>query len=175
MSLQAYIDHTHLSLPTPSNGFAPAGVFTGRSGYLRPGFPAPFPSHRATAQLVWGLGYRFTHDVTGAAPTLALFAAAPRSPSFQWIRRRQVPAARRPVPDGGIRSWNTTTTPASSTSRALAQQWNYTLPANALGGGIARRANAVAASTVTCVSPRYCRRRSRRASSTVEATSTPRS
>jgi iron complex outermembrane recepter protein len=71
MSLQAYVDHTHLSLPTPSNGFAPAGVFTDDLETYDLDFQHHF---RLTSrqQLVWGLGYRFTHDVTSAAPTLAL-------------------------------------------------------------------------------------------------------
>ncbi|MEJ0034735.1 MAG: TonB-dependent receptor [Gammaproteobacteria bacterium] len=71
MSLQAYYDHTHLSLPTPSNGFAPAGVFTDDLDTYDLDFQHHF---RLTAhqQVVWGLGYRFTHDVVDAAPTLAL-------------------------------------------------------------------------------------------------------
>jgi iron complex outermembrane receptor protein len=71
MSLQAYFDHAHLSLPTASNGFAPAGVFTDDLDT----YDLDFQHHFALSskqQLVWGLGYRFTRDEVGAAPTLAL-------------------------------------------------------------------------------------------------------
>ena len=71
MSLQAYFDHTHLSLPTASNVFAPAGTFTDDLDTVDLDFQHHF---RLTArqQMVWGLGYRFMHDVVDAAPTLAL-------------------------------------------------------------------------------------------------------
>jgi iron complex outermembrane recepter protein len=71
VSLQAYFDHTHLSLPTASNGFAPAGTFTDDLDTYDLDFQHHF---RLTArqQFVWGVGYRFTHDVVDAAPTLAL-------------------------------------------------------------------------------------------------------
>ena len=71
MSLQAYFDHTHLSLPTASNVFAPAGTFADDLDTYDLDFQHHF---RLTArqQIVWGLGYRFTHDVVDAAPTLAL-------------------------------------------------------------------------------------------------------
>jgi len=71
MSLQVYYDHTRLSLPTASNGFAPAGVFRDDLDTYDLDFQHHF---RLTAnqQIVWGLGYRFTHDVVDAAPTLAL-------------------------------------------------------------------------------------------------------
>ena len=71
MSLQAYFDHTHLSLPVASNGFVPAGTFTDDLNTYDLDFQHHF---RLTArqQLVWGLGYRFTHDVVDPAPALAL-------------------------------------------------------------------------------------------------------
>ena len=71
MSLQAYFDHTHLSLPTASNGFAPAGTFSDALDTVDLDFQHHF---RLTTrqQVVWGMGYRFTHDVVDAAPTLAL-------------------------------------------------------------------------------------------------------
>jgi iron complex outermembrane receptor protein len=71
MSLQAYYDHTHLSLPRPASGLTPAGVFTDDLDTYDLDFQHHF---RLTAhqQVVWGLGYRFTHDVVGAAPALAL-------------------------------------------------------------------------------------------------------
>jgi iron complex outermembrane receptor protein len=70
LSLQAYYDHTRLSLPTASNPFAPAGVFTDALDT----YDLDFQHHFALSsrqQLVWGLGYRFTHDEVTAAPTLA--------------------------------------------------------------------------------------------------------
>ena len=71
MSLQAYFDNTHLSLPTASNGFAPAGVFTDDLDTYDLDFQHHF-APTARQQLVWGFGYRFTHDVVSAAPALAL-------------------------------------------------------------------------------------------------------
>jgi iron complex outermembrane receptor protein len=58
-------------LPKASNGFAPAGVFRDDLDTYDLDFQHHF---RLTArqQLVWGLGYRFTHDAVDAAPTLAL-------------------------------------------------------------------------------------------------------
>lgn len=69
ISLQVYYDRTHLSLPKPSNGFAPAGVFTDDLSTYDLDFQHHFrlnTSHEA----VWGLGYRFTHDVVINAPAL---------------------------------------------------------------------------------------------------------
>ena len=74
MSLQAYYDHTHLSLPKASNGFAPAGIFEDALDT----YDLDFQHHFRLStrhQVVWGLGYRFTHDVVGDAPTLAFVPA----------------------------------------------------------------------------------------------------
>jgi iron complex outermembrane receptor protein len=71
MSLQAYFDHTHLSLPTAASAFAPAGTFTDDLDTYDLDYQHHFRLS-AHQQVVWGLGYRFTHDVSAAAPTLAL-------------------------------------------------------------------------------------------------------
>lgn len=70
VSLQFYYARTHLSQPKPGNGFAPAGIFTDDLDTYDLDFQHHFRAgehHR----VVWGLGYRFTHDVVGNAPALA--------------------------------------------------------------------------------------------------------
>jgi iron complex outermembrane receptor protein len=74
-SLQAYYDRTHLVQPVPAlvlNGstFAPAGVLKDDLDTLDIDFQHQVrlkQKHR----LVWGLGYRFTHNVVANAPGLA--------------------------------------------------------------------------------------------------------
>jgi iron complex outermembrane recepter protein len=75
LSLQVYIDRTHLSQHVPaliinSTVFAPAGVLVDDLDTYDLDF-----QHRARLgerhQVVWGLGYRSTHDVVRNAPALA--------------------------------------------------------------------------------------------------------
>lgn len=69
MNLQAYYDHTHLSLPKPTNGFVPAGVLTDNLDTYDLDFQYHFyprPRH----QMTWGVAYRFTHDAIDNAPSL---------------------------------------------------------------------------------------------------------
>ena len=72
MSLQLYYDRTHLSQPVPASIFSPI------AGRLTDGldtYDLDFQHHLFLGernQVVWGLGYRFTHDVTGNAPGLGL-------------------------------------------------------------------------------------------------------
>jgi len=77
LSLQLYYDHTHLASATPAtvlNGtvFAPAGTLQDDLDTYDLDF-----QHRIRAgdhhQIVWGLGYRFTHDVVSNAPGVAFF------------------------------------------------------------------------------------------------------
>ena len=68
-SLQLYYDQTHLVDPVAS-AFAPTGFLTDD---LRT-YDLDFQDHfqlGARNGVTWGLGYRFTHDVVGAAPGLA--------------------------------------------------------------------------------------------------------
>ncbi|MGH8140335.1 MAG: TonB-dependent receptor plug domain-containing protein [Steroidobacteraceae bacterium] len=72
MSLQAYLDRTHLSMGAAALVFAPAGTFKDDLDTYDVDFQYRFrvaERHR----LVWGLGYRFTHDVADNAPSLAFF------------------------------------------------------------------------------------------------------
>lgn len=68
-SLQVYYDRTHLSLPKPSNGFAPAGIFTDDLRTYDLDFQHNFRLN-TSHELVWGLGYRYMHDVVNNAPAL---------------------------------------------------------------------------------------------------------
>ena len=74
MSLQLYYDRTHLSQPAPAFFFAPAGRFTDDLDTYDLDF-----QHRLFLgernQVVWGLGYRRTHDVVENAPSLGLLPA----------------------------------------------------------------------------------------------------
>jgi iron complex outermembrane receptor protein len=72
MSLQMYYDHTQLSNPEPATQFSAAGTLKDRLDT----YDLDFEHHLAIGlhnQLVWGLGYRFTHDVVSNSPLLAFF------------------------------------------------------------------------------------------------------
>ena len=68
-SLQLYFDHTQLANPEPASQFATVGTLKDRLDTYDVDF-----EHRLAVgtrnHLVWGLGYRFTHDVVSNAPTL---------------------------------------------------------------------------------------------------------
>lgn len=74
LRLQVYYDHTHLVTPAAAlvlNGvtFAPAGIL--RDDLDTYDVDLQHRLHRGTRhELVWGLGYRFTHDVVANAPSL---------------------------------------------------------------------------------------------------------
>ena len=73
LSLQLYYDRTHISLPKPSNGFAPAGQL----GDSLDTYDLDF-QHRfllGKSHLVWGLGYRFTNDKVQNAPNVGFLPA----------------------------------------------------------------------------------------------------
>jgi iron complex outermembrane receptor protein len=75
VSLQVYYDRTHLSSPTAAfvaaNGttLAPAGTLVDDLDTYDVDFQHTFRAGRRH-HLVWGLGYRFTHDEVGNAPAL---------------------------------------------------------------------------------------------------------
>lgn len=72
MSLQLYYDHTKISDPEPASQFSPAGRF----GDALDSYDLDF-EHRlafgARNQVVWGLGYRFTHDVVDNSRPIGFF------------------------------------------------------------------------------------------------------
>jgi iron complex outermembrane receptor protein len=78
-SLQSYVDQTHLADPIPplvvnSLAFSPAGVLYDDLTTYDVDF-----QHRLRAgtrhQIVWGLGYRYSHDAVLNAPALGFFPA----------------------------------------------------------------------------------------------------
>ncbi|HUK57188.1 MAG TPA: TonB-dependent receptor [Nitrospiria bacterium] len=76
MSLQFYYDRTHLSDPIPafvvnSTPFAPAGILQDDLDTYDLDFQHGF--RLGPNRFVWGLGYRYTHDVVGNTPALAFF------------------------------------------------------------------------------------------------------
>ncbi len=79
LSLQAYLDQTHLSDPVAAlvfGGvqFAPAGILHDDLTTYDVDFQHRFPLGPAN-RIVWGLGFRHTRDVVGNAPVVAFFPA----------------------------------------------------------------------------------------------------
>lgn len=70
MSVQSYYDRTHLSSFKASNGFAPAGILTDDLDTYDLDFQHRFGVGERH-WIVWGLGFRLTHDVVVNAPGLA--------------------------------------------------------------------------------------------------------
>jgi iron complex outermembrane receptor protein len=71
-SLQLYYDHTQLSNPEPASQFAPSGTLKDRLDTYDLDFEHRFALGTRN-RAVWGLGYRFTHDVVENAPSLGFF------------------------------------------------------------------------------------------------------
>ncbi len=69
MSLQLYYDRTHLAMPRPAVFLEPAGIFKDDLDTFDLDFQHRFHLG-ARNNIVWGLGYRFTHDMVQAAPSL---------------------------------------------------------------------------------------------------------
>ena len=70
MSLQMYYDRTYLYLPKNANAYAPAGVLVDSLDTYDLDFQHRFLL-RSGHNVIWGLGYRFTHDVVQDAPSVA--------------------------------------------------------------------------------------------------------
>ncbi len=70
MSLQLYYDRTHLSDPIPASLFAVAGTLRDDLDTYDLDFQHRFHLGERN-RFVWGLGYRFTHDVVGNTAPLA--------------------------------------------------------------------------------------------------------
>jgi iron complex outermembrane receptor protein len=72
MSLQFYYDRTHLNDPIPANAFAAAGTLFDSLDTYDVDFQHRFHASQRH-RLVWGFGYRSTHDVVKNPPALAFF------------------------------------------------------------------------------------------------------
>jgi len=72
MSLQAYFDRTHFSAPQPQMIFAPAGILEDGLNTYDLDFQHHFRLNGRN-RVVWGIGYRATHDVVDNAPSLSFF------------------------------------------------------------------------------------------------------
>jgi len=72
MTLQIYYDRTHLDDPIPANAFAGAGILTDDLDTCDVDFQHRFHLGERN-HVVWGLGYRFTHNAIENAPALAFF------------------------------------------------------------------------------------------------------
>ena len=70
LSLQMYYDRTHLADPIPADPLAPAGILTDDLDTYDLDFQDHF--HLGDRNnIIWGLGYRFTHEEDDNAPALA--------------------------------------------------------------------------------------------------------
>jgi iron complex outermembrane recepter protein len=70
LSLQLYYDRTHMADPVPADPLAPAGVLTDDLDT----YDVDFQDHFHLGDwnnIIWGLGYRFTHEVDDNTPALA--------------------------------------------------------------------------------------------------------
>ena len=68
-SLQLYYDHTQLSNPEPASQFSPSGTLKDRLDTYDLDLEHRFALGTRN-RAVWGLGYRFTHDVVDNSPSL---------------------------------------------------------------------------------------------------------
>jgi len=74
MSLQLYYDRTHIAIPKPA-------VFLDAAGTLRDDldtYDLDFQHHFSLGdrnRIIWGLGYRLTHDIVGEAPSVEFVPA----------------------------------------------------------------------------------------------------
>lgn len=94
MSLQAYYDHTYLSDPIP--GTAIASIPLSPAGTLTDGlrtYDIDFQHHLTVgsrSHVSWGLGYRFTKDVVGNAPSLSLSPTSLRQNLFSGFIQDEI-------------------------------------------------------------------------------------
>src|SRR5258705_1663620 len=72
MSLQIYYDRTHLNQPVSATQFARAGTLIDDLDTYDIDFQHRYRVDKRN-RIVWGLGYRLTHDVVKNAPALAFF------------------------------------------------------------------------------------------------------
>lgn len=70
-SLQIYYDRTHFSLPKPALGSLPAGTLTDDLDTYDLDFQHRFKLNEHN-RIVWGMGYRFTHDVIDSSSSVDL-------------------------------------------------------------------------------------------------------
>ncbi len=69
MSVQLYYDRTHMAVPKPASVFLPAGTLRDDLDTYDLDLQHHFRLGERN-QIVWGLGYRFTHDKVENAPTV---------------------------------------------------------------------------------------------------------
>ncbi len=69
-TLQIYYDRTHLAAPFQASGSIPPGILLDDLDTFDLDFQDHFPLD-ARSRIVWGFGYRFTHDVITDAPLVA--------------------------------------------------------------------------------------------------------
>lgn len=74
MSLQMYYDRTNISEPEPAVLLSPAGILSDDLDTYDLDFQHRF-SIGDRNRIIWGLGYRFTHDVVGNSPGVQILPA----------------------------------------------------------------------------------------------------
>jgi iron complex outermembrane receptor protein len=71
MSLQTYYDQTHSTTPREATNIAPAGLFKDELETFDMDFQHRFALNERN-KVVWGLGYRYTHNRVDSSPSVAL-------------------------------------------------------------------------------------------------------
>jgi iron complex outermembrane receptor protein len=92
LSLQFYYDRTHLNDPIPANAFARAGTLIDDLDTYDVDFQHRFHVGERN-QFVWGVGYRFTHDVVTNTPGLAFIPATLNHHLFSGFAQDEVSLA----------------------------------------------------------------------------------
>jgi iron complex outermembrane receptor protein len=142
ISLQVYYDRTHLSLPVPAAFFAPAGRLRDDLDTIDVDFQHRFQigeRHR----FVWGLGYRFTHDVLDNAPGLAFFPAKLNQSLYSAFLQDEISLADNLVLTLGSKLEHMPYT-GFEIEPSARLQWSLTDQQTLWGGDLARGARAVA-------------------------------
>ena len=88
-SLQLYYDRTNVSFQEPALGIEPAGVFGDNLDTADLSFQHNIQVGNWN-HVVWGLGYRFTHDVASNAPSVQLLPATLDQNLFNVFAQDQI-------------------------------------------------------------------------------------
>ena len=121
--LQAYYDHTHLNAPFQGAGTIPPGSLVDSLDTVDLQFQHRFPIGEHN-NVVWGMEYRFTHDVNRPAPLVASSPSAwTRICSALFSRTKSSSSTGLISPSAA--KWSTTTTPARNDEPNARLRWTF--------------------------------------------------
>jgi iron complex outermembrane receptor protein len=92
LSLQLYYDRTHIAVPKPTNGFAPAGMLADTLDTYDLDFQHRFPLGKN--HILWGFGYRFTNDQVQNAPNVGFLPAQLEQDLYSGFVQDEIALAR---------------------------------------------------------------------------------